>query len=115
MIKTWIPSIHAMTGLALCCESRGFVIDGFCTVEIIDVTECAISIESPEHADCGALVAVLALHGRMRSDKRKPVFMSVDILDNLAPSANAMALLTIAAELTAMNIRVTTGALCPDV
>jgi hypothetical protein len=51
----------------------------------------------------------------MSTEKWKPVFVSVDTLHNLTPSANAMALFAIAAELPAMDVRMATGALCPDV
>jgi hypothetical protein len=60
-------------------------------------------------------VAVFALQGLMSTEKWEPVFVSVDSFHNFTPSANAMALFAVAAELPAMDVRMATGALCPDV
>jgi hypothetical protein len=115
MIKTSIPLIHAMTNLTLFCISRRFVINRFRVVEIANMAGRAIRAESSEQANGGTLMAALAFYSRMDAEKRKPVRVAIDILRNLTPSANAMALFTIAAKLTAMNVRVATGALSPDV
>ena len=114
MVKTLIPSIHAMTCLAARRKSRSLMIDQFCIAIIADVTEGTIRIESPEQTDRSALVTALALQGSMSSDKREPVLMAIYILHDFTPSANTMALLAVASELTAMDIRVAISALGSD-
>jgi len=105
------PAIKAVTDLTLRRKSRCHVIDRFGVLEIIDMTECAVGIESAEQAHRSAPVAALAFNRGMGAKKRKPVFVRIDIFHNLAPSANAMALLAVAPQLTAMNIRVAIGTL----
>lgn len=50
-----------------------------------------------------------AIHGRMRSNEREPIFVSADGLQGHIPADHAVALLAIGAELASMNIGVTVG------
>ena len=79
------------------------------------VTGRASSGESLVLADGGALVTLVALHHGMRSEQRKPVEMILNGLHRHVPAVHRVALGTIGAELTAMNIRVTVRAVLADI
>ena len=72
--------------------------------EIVDVTECAIGAEPSKQADRGALVATLAFDRCVSPNQGKPVFVPIHIFYDLTPSADAMALFTVAAKLTPMDV-----------
>ena len=79
------------------------------------VTGRASSRESLVLADGGALVTLVALHHRMRTEQRKPVEVILNGLHRNIPTAHRVALGTIGAELTAMNIRVAVRAVLADI
>jgi hypothetical protein len=87
---------------------RGFL-------KIRHVTGRTRSGESLVLSDGSALVTLLALHHRMRSEQRKPVEMILNGLHRHVPAVHRVALGTIGAELTAMNIRVAVRAVLADI
>jgi hypothetical protein len=115
VIKVAPPGIRAMTGLALGRETGHHMIDGLGRAVVIDVAGRAIRTEALKQAHAGALVTVFALGGCMGPEQRETVCVPVDPLRDLAPSTNTVAFLTIAPQLTAMNVRVAIGALFPNI
>ena len=87
---------------------RGFL-------KIRHVTGRARSGESHILSDGSALVTLLALHHRMRAEQWKPVEMILNGLHRHVPAVHRVALGTIGAELTAMNIRVAVRAVLADI
>lgn len=61
-----------------------------------------------------ALVASLALHGCVSAKERKPVLVFLNRAQADLPSAHGVALRAIGSEFSAMNVRVTIGAILPD-
>jgi hypothetical protein len=82
---------------------------------ILHVTGRASSRESHELPDGSALVTLVALHDRMRSKQRKSVEVILNGLHRHVPAAHRVALGTVGAELTAMNIRVAVRAVFADI
>ncbi len=57
----------------------------------------------------------IALDRGVRSEKREPVLMRLDLLDRSHPSLHRVARFAVGAELPFMNVGVTIGALGPNV
>ena len=87
---------------------RGFL-------KIRRVTGHTSSRESQVLPHGGALVTLVAFHHRMRSEQRKSVEVILDGLHRHVPAAHRVALGTIGAELTAMNIGVAVRAVLADI
>ncbi len=79
--------------------------------EIVNVTECAIGAEPFKKAYRGTFMATLAFNCCVRPNQRKSVFVPIYIFYDLTPSADAMALFTVASKLTAMDVGVAIGTL----
>ena len=66
-------------------------------------------------SDRSALVTLVALHHRMGSEQRKPVEVILNGLHRNVPTAHRVALGTVGAHLTAMNVGVAVRAVLADV
>ena len=64
---------------------------------------------------CGIGMALLAFHDGVRAEQRKPVEVLLNRLHRNLPAENRVALCAIGAELRAVNVGVTIGALLSDV
>ncbi len=75
---------------------------------------CTFGTEAAKQTGRNILMAALALQRGMCSEERKSVYMSIGILHDFAPAANAVAFLAVSSELAAMNIRMAIRALLSD-
>ena len=82
---------------------------------ILHVAGGACCRKSQVLSDGCALVTLLAFHHRVRSEQRKSVEVLLDRLSRDIPTAHRVALGTIGAELTAMNISVAVRAILADI
>jgi len=71
--------------------------------------------QSLKHANCGALVAIVALHRGVRTEQRKTVLVLLDLVDGNLPAINRVALRAIGADFPKVNIRVAICAIFPHV
>jgi len=110
VIESFAPIVHAMARLALGRERSRLVVDCPGSVVIVEVAEYALGAEPPVQSYGCTLVAFFALGGRMRSQKREPVFMSIHAFCNLAPSPDRVAQLAIISHLPAMDVCMAIGA-----
>jgi hypothetical protein len=109
------PGIHDVALPARCRETRCNVIRVRRAPEILYVAGIALRRETLELARCGALVAGVAIHGRVRAQKRKTILVVLDRLDGDVPPPDGVALFAIRAELAAVNIGVAASAICADI
>lgn len=65
--------------------------------------------------DGGILVALLALHHGVRSEKRKPIEVILNGLNRNLPAQDRVAFGAVGAILAAMNVRVAIGAVLADI
>ena len=65
--------------------------------------------------DRGALVAIVALHGGVGSQKRKPILVILDLVDGNLPAENRVTLRAIGAELSQVNVCMAIRAVLPDI
>ena len=109
------PGIGGVTVLTGGRKLAGRVvwIGGFC--EIRSVTGIALCRHRLELAVGGALVAGIAIDGRVRSGQREAVIVLLDLLDRNLPTADGMALFAIRSQLPPVYIRVTVLASLPNV
>jgi len=66
-------------------------------------------------SDCGVLMTLLALDYRVRAEQRKSIEVLLNRLHRHLPSENRVALSAVRAELSAMNVGVTIGAILANV
>jgi hypothetical protein len=66
-------------------------------------------------SDCGVFMAILAFHHGVRAEQWKPVEVLLHRLDRNPPAENRVALCAVGAELRAVNVRVTFGAIFSNV
>jgi hypothetical protein len=69
----------------------------------------ALCWESLKNANRRALMALLTLHGGMRSKKWEPVLVILDLLDGYIPPAHGVALCAVGPELPAVYVSVAIG------
>jgi hypothetical protein len=91
-------------------DPKGFRVD-----EISLVARVALGGEALELAHRGSLVAGIAVHCGVRSDKGEAIQVLVDLLNRNVPSPNAVALFAVGAHLALVNVGVAISALRTDV
>jgi len=97
-----------------CCTStlvRG--IGG--VLPVLQVARIALGFKPQELSDGSALMAGIARHGSMGSEKRKAILVVLNLLGGDIPAFYGMTLRTVGAHLAAMNIGVTIGAILAHV
>ena len=102
-----------MAGFAGRGEARGAVIQGFRVEILLLVAARALRAESNVDPGPGSAMAGVANHRRMPADQREAVAVVRHGLNGDSPSAHAMAVLALRAELASVEIRVAVGALLP--
>lgn len=101
------PTVKRMARLAGSGKLRAGVVWIRRLLIIIQVTGSTGRGESLELADGRALVAIIALHGRMRPEERKPILVIVDLLYGNLPALNGVTLRAVRSHFSLMNIGVT--------
>ena len=97
----------AVTGLAAVGREIGGIlrVRGIAGVlPILQVTGLAVRGKSVENAGSGLLVAILALHRRVRSQQRKPVLVILHLLGGDRPPLHGVTLLAVRTHLPTMHV-----------
>ena len=79
------------------------------------MTGIALGRHGLKLAASGSFVARVAVHGGVRSGKRKAIVMLLDLLHADLPSLNRVALLAVRSQLPPVNIGVAILAALPDI
>lgn len=109
------PTIRGMALLAVLREIKAGMAGTGSLLEIAQVTGGTLGRKPLKLTHCGALVALLALHGRVRSEQWKTVFMIFYLLRRNLPAEDGVALRAVRAHFATMNIGVTILAVLADV
>ena len=98
------PRIKAVAGFACGRKIRACVIWIRRLPVVLQMAGNAGRWKALELADCGALVALFAWHGGMRTKKRKTVLVILHLLYGYVPTAHGVALCAVGSKLPSMNV-----------
>ena len=110
-----LPAIEAMTGLALHGQLCRLVIERTGIEVVLLMAGDAFRTQAAEDGRASPFVTALAGHGGVGSHQREPIQVGLNRLHSRLPSLDRVAVLASGAQLAAMEIRVTIGALLANI
>ena len=112
------PTVKFMATLAIAGGKgrAGAGVNRICSVlPIFQVAGITGGAQPEKHPRRGLLVALIALHGGVSAQQWKPVLMIADLLHRDIPALHGVALRTVRAHLTSVNVCVAIGAVLANV